>query len=251
TLELAWGTRIDQAMADVREKLDRVELPTTAARPLVLRYDPSQEPIMRLALRGTEGRVLTPADLATLREVADRIVKRELEKLPGVAAVDLHGGEEDEVLVEIDPWRLWALELSADDVIAALQRDNVNRPGGALTERDNRYLIRTIHEAKTPEEFGDVIVRSSDGAELRLREIATIRRAPIVRGVLGLVAGAEAVELAGYGEGVGNCVDVARRVEAQLASLPLPPGLEVIVSSSQAEFVEAAVNDVRDAALQG
>jgi hydrophobic/amphiphilic exporter-1 (mainly G- bacteria), HAE1 family len=88
-LDFEWGTRIDQAMADVREKLDRVTLPLTATRPIVLRYDPSQEPIMRLALRGPDrgNGSSSREEMAHLRELADRVVKRELEKLPGVAAV--------------------------------------------------------------------------------------------------------------------------------------------------------------------
>src|SRR5690349_5853059 len=72
-LDFAWGTPMDQAMAEVREKLDRVTLPTTAARPILLRYDPSQEPIMRLALRPAAGSevALSIEDLAVLREAAD------------------------------------------------------------------------------------------------------------------------------------------------------------------------------------
>lgn len=254
-LDFAWGTRIDQAMADVREKLDRVDLPTTASRPIVLRYDPSAEPIMRLALRpvpdADRTRDVSPADLAVLREAADETVKRELEKLAGVAAVEIHGGEEEEILVELDPDRLSALGITSDQVVAALQADNVNRPGGAITQRDDRYLIRTLHESVTPSELGEVIVRSSEGAELRLRDIADVRRAPREREELSLVGGVEAVELAVYREGDANIVAAAKRVQAALPGLPLAPGHEVVVLSNQAEFIESAIEEVRDATLMG
>lgn len=249
-LEFEWGTRIDQAMADVREKLDRVRLPTTASRPLVLRYDPSQEPIMRLALRGPGGDPRRE-ELAQLRELADRVVKRELEKLPGVAAVQLHGGEEDEVLVELDPSRLAALGVGTEEVVGAIQRDNINRPGGAVSERDDRYLIRTLHESRTPEELEQVIVRSEGGAELRVGDIATVRRAPIDREELSLVEGTEAIELAVFREGDANIVAAAGRVEADLDRLPLPPGHEVVVLSSQAGFIESAVDEVLANTLVG
>jgi hydrophobic/amphiphilic exporter-1 (mainly G- bacteria), HAE1 family len=254
-LDFEWGTRIDQAMADVREKLDRVTLPLTASRPVVLRYDPSQEPIMRLALRGP-GSASSREELAHLRELADRVVKRELEKLPGVAAVQLHGGELDEVLVEVDPERLAALAITTEDVVAAIRRDNVNRPGGAVSERENRYLVRTLHESRTPEELEQIIIRSEGGAELRLRDVARVRRAPVDREELSLVAdrdGAdvEAVELAVYREGDANIVAAAERVEANLEHLPLPPGHEVVVLSSQAGFIRSAVDEVRSNTLVG
>ena len=257
-LDFEWGTRIDQAMADVREKLDRVTLPLTASRPIVLRYDPSQEPIMRLALRGPDrgAQGSTREELAALRELADRVVKRELEKLPGVAAVQLHGGELDEVLVEVDPERLAALGVTTEEVVAAIRRDNVNRPGGAVSERENRYLVRTLHESRTPEELGLIIVRSQGGAELRVRDVARVRRAPIDREELSLVGGrdgseSEAVELAVYREGDANIVAAAERVEANLGRLPLPPGHQVVVLSSQAGFIRSAVEEVRSNTLVG
>ncbi|HLS91889.1 MAG TPA: efflux RND transporter permease subunit, partial [Microbacterium sp.] len=201
-LDFAWGTRIDTAMAEVREKLDRAVLPPEATRPLVLRFDPSQEPILRLALHpaGSTG-TLAATDLTTLRHVADTTVQRALEKLPGVAAVQIYGGEEHEVLVELDPERLAALAIDAEEVVAAIQRDNVNDPGGALTDRKNRYLIRTVHEAKSAADIAGVIVRARGDARLRVRDVATVRLAPREAEVLSLVDERDAIELAIYREG--------------------------------------------------
>lgn len=248
-LDFAWGTAMDTAMADVREKLDRVNLPTTADRPIVLRYDPAQEPIMRLAL--VAGELAETSDLASLRHHADRQVKRSLEKLEGVAAVALHGGEDDEVLVELDPRRLAAFRMSSADVVAAIQSDNVNRPGGALTEQGSRYLIRTVHEAKTPAALGETILRSEAGSELRLRDVARIRRAPAELQELSLVGGRPAVELSVHREGDANTVAVANRVLADKDKLQLAPGYSVVVLSNQAKFIEAAVREVRDNTLVG
>jgi len=252
-LDFAWGTPMDRAMADVREKLDRVELPTTAQRPVLLRYDPSQEPIIRLALRRADddGVNLTQEDLARMRDVADRHVKRELEKIIGVAAAELHGGELDEVLVELDPARLAALGLTAAQVVDAIRRDNVNVPGGAVTEREDRYLVRTLHEARAPEEIGDVIVRSSGGRELRVRDVAKTRRVPLEREELALVDGREAVELAVFREGDANLVAVAHQVLDALPTLRLPGGFEIVVLANNAEFIESAIDEVESNALVG
>jgi HAE1 family hydrophobic/amphiphilic exporter-1 len=252
-LDFAWGTTVDHAMAEVREKLDRVRLPQGADRPLVLRYDPAQEPIVRLALRDKGGGAdLTDADLATLRDAADRYVKRELEKLPGVAAVELHGGQEDEVLVELDPSRLAAHGLETAQIVAALRADNVNRPGGAVTERDSRFLVRTLHEARTPEQVADIIIRTGQaGGILRLRDIAKVRRAPKEREELTLVDGREAIELAVFREGDANIVAVSHAIADALPRLPLAPGHEVVMLSNRAQFVESAIAEVRDNTLVG
>lgn len=245
-LDFGWGTDMDRGLDDVREKLDRVVLPTGVQRPVVLRYDPAQEPILRLALVTGE-----PLRAAELWEIADRRVKRALEKIPGVAAVQVHGGDREEVRVELDPLRLAALRVTAEEVALAIRRDNVNRPGGALSEQKTRYLLRTVHEARTPAELEDVVVRSEDGAELRLREVATIRRAPVEREELALVGGREAVELALYREGDANTVAVSRAVQAALPDLRLGPGLKVVVLSDQAAFIESAIREVQENTLFG
>ncbi|MGB1013270.1 MAG: efflux RND transporter permease subunit [Nannocystaceae bacterium] len=280
-LDFAWGTGMDRAMDDVREKLDRIVQPQGAERPVVLRYDPSQEPILRLALvanhasdsetAAAQARAQTSAgtgdedgsskrttDLALLRRHAELQVKRSLEKVPGVAAVQLHGGDEEEVLVELDPARLAALRVTDDEIITAIQTDNINRPGGALTQRRDRYLIRTVHEARTPEQIGEIIVRSINGAELRVRDLATVRRAPKEREELSLLGGSEAVELAVYREGDANTVAVANEVVAAVEQagagnglITLPEGESLEVLSNQAAFIESAIREVRDNTLLG
>jgi HAE1 family hydrophobic/amphiphilic exporter-1 len=250
-LDFAWGTPMDQAMADVREKLDRVGLPVTAGRPLLLRYDPSQDPIMRLALRQVGESTPSPEDLAVLRRIADETVKRDLEKIAGVAAVEVHGGELEEVSVELDAQRLAAVGVTAAEVVAALQRNNVNRPGGAVDERDDRYLVRTVHEARTPEALADIVVRSTPGGELRIRDVARVSRRPIERDELALVGASEAIELAVYREGDANLVAVARDVNAAIPRLRLARGYEVVVLANNAEFIESSIDEVVSNTLVG
>jgi multidrug efflux pump subunit AcrB len=245
-LDFGWGTDMDRGLDDVREKLDRVVLPTGVQRPVVLRYDPSQEPILRLALVSREQ--VRPAELW---ELADRQVKRALEKIPGVAAVQIHGGDKEEIRVELDPDKLAALRVTADEVAQAIRRDNVNSPGGALSEQKSRYLLRTVHEARTPEELEDVVIRSQSGAELRLRDVAEVARVPVEREELALVGGAEAVELAVYREGDANTVAVSRAVQAALPELRLGSGQKVLVLSDQAAFIESAIAEVQSNTLVG
>ena len=253
-LDFAWGTSIDAAMANVREKLDRVRLPIESERPIVLRYDPAQEPILRLALV-VDGQGPRP-DFKALRDLADEDVKQLLEKLDGVAAVQLHGGDEEEVIVELDPERLAAFGVDASEVVAAIGADNVNRPGGGLTEDNNRYLIRTIHEAKTPAELGEIIIREGAGSGgrmtggvLRLRDLtsqAGIGRAAVEREEVSLVGRTEAIELAVFREGDANTVRVAAAVLERVEQLrkQLPEGHRLVVLSNQARFIDAAITEV-------
>ncbi|WP_181198422.1 efflux RND transporter permease subunit [Enhygromyxa salina] len=253
-LDFAWGTTIDDAMADVREKLDRVRLPTQAEQPIVLRYDPSQEPILRLALvaETADGNL----DFRQLRDLADEDIKQTLEKLDGVAAVQLHGGDEEEVVVELDPDRLAALGVDAAEVVTAIGADNINRPGGGLTDDGNRYLIRTVHEAKTPAELGEIIIREDAGVEggaLRLRELSVdpgdgrgIRRSALEREEVSLVGQEEAIELAVFREADANTVRVADKVLERVEQLSkqLPEGHRLVVLSNQARFIDAAIMEV-------
>ncbi|HVI03067.1 MAG TPA: efflux RND transporter permease subunit, partial [Enhygromyxa sp.] len=260
-LDFAWGTSIDDAMADVREKLDRVRLPTDSERPIVLRYDPAQEPILRMALV-----VDHEVDFKALRDLADEDIKQALEKLDGVAAVQLHGGDEEEVVVELDPDRLAAFGIDASEVVAAIGADNINRPGGGLTEDNNRYLIRTVHEAKEPEQLGAIIIRdasSENGGELRLRDLVArdslisgkpaIGRVAIEREEFSLVGRAEAIELAVFREGDANTVRVAEAVLERVEQMrkQLPEGHRLVVLSNQASFIDAAIDEVASNTLIG
>src|SRR5687768_13110183 len=99
TVEFGWGRDMDFAAIDVREKLDVLRLPEAAEAPVLLRFDPSSDPVMRLYLRGVD-------DLFELREIAEEVVEKDLESTPGVAAIEVRGGYEDEIEIVVDEGRL-------------------------------------------------------------------------------------------------------------------------------------------------
>ena len=109
TLEFGWGRNMDFASIDVREKLDRVVLPREATRPVVLRFDPNNDPVQRLYMTGD-------VDLRRLRYVAEEIVKKDLESTDGVAAIKVNGGLEEEIQVRVDEGKLSLLGLTIQDV---------------------------------------------------------------------------------------------------------------------------------------
>ena len=161
-LEFAWGTDMDQATLDVRDKMESLNLPLEAAPPVLLRFNPSTEPILRIALaaKGTadagEGEVIR--QLTELRRYADDDLKKKLEPVEGVAAVKVGGGLEDEIQVDIDQQRLAQLNLPIDTVIQRLGQENVNVSGGRLEEGSQRYLVRTVNQFASVEEMRDMLV---------------------------------------------------------------------------------------------
>lgn len=208
-LELEWGTDMGDAGQAVRERIGLVPLPDGVTRPLVLRYDPNLDPIVRIALTAEdEGE----AALARLRRIADEEVKPVLETLSGVAAVKVRGGLEREVRVELDEGLLHARGLSTAAVVQRLQDENVNLSGGSLLEGQTEYLIRTIAELDRAEDLALLPIRTPSGAVVTLSEVGTVRVVAKDRDVVGRIDGHEAVEIAIYREADANVVAVSQKV---------------------------------------
>jgi HAE1 family hydrophobic/amphiphilic exporter-1 len=255
TLEFVWGTDMDLAGIDVREKLDVLQLPLEAKRPLLLRFDPSSEPVMRLAfLDKAEGaRVETVDRLKSLRRFADDRLKPDLEAVEGSAAVKVSGGYEDEVQVFVDQQKLAQLGLSIDTVTRRIRAENVNLSGGRLEQGTQRFLVRTLNEFETIGQMADAIIATRDGQPVYLRDVAQVTRGYKDREAITRVDGREAIELAVYKEGDANTVQLADAVRARLETIgkTLPEGTEIRPVYDQSKFIAAAISEVKSAALIG
>lgn len=246
SLEFAWGSDMSSLAMDVREKLDRLVLPEGTEDPLVLRFDPSLEPIARLALTG-------PDELTDIRNLAERKLKPDLETIRGVAAAQLRGGLEEEIRVEIDQERLSALGLPLSAVQDVLGASNINLPGGTLRGSDRQFLIRTLNELDSVAEIAALIVQEQDGRTVKLGDVAHVFRGAKERQEITRVDGKECVELAIYKEGDANTVGVSKALGERLTEWngKLPKGYALAVLFEQARFIEQAVDGVRDATVIG
>ena len=258
TIEFLWGTDMDIAGVDVREKLDVLMLPIEAGRPMLLRFDPSSEPIVRIGLldnsgAGNETAATSEARLKALRRLAEDRIKTDLEAQEGTAAVKVSGGLEDEIQIRLDQQKLSQLDLSIDQVAARIRAENVNLSGGRLEEGNQRFLVRTLNEFQSVDEFRDAIIGYVSDRPVYLRDIATIERGYKDREAITRVRGRESVELAVYKEGDANTVQVARRVDRRVEALKesLPDNIELVKIYDQSTFISSAVNDVRVAAVLG
>ncbi len=245
-LEFEWDEPMDFAALDVREKLGLVELPREADVPRVLRYDPSLDPILRLAFRGDR-----PLD--ELRQLAERWIKPRLEAVEGVAAAKVRGGLDPEIQVEADEDRLATLGLTLDDFARALQAENVNLPGGTLKDWGAVYLVRTFHEFDDLHEIRRTVVREGPAGRVRVEDVADVRRRHRDRDEITRADGREAVEIALHREGSANTVRAAAAIREELLALgrEMPKGLELVVLTDLSDYISDAIGEVWSAAIFG
>ena len=257
TIEFLWGTNMDVAGVDVREKLDILTLPLEAERPLLLRFDPSSEPIVRLGLMFGEDSSKpgesAEARLKLLRRLAEDSIKTELEAEEGTAAVKVSGGLEDEIQIRVDQQKLSQLGLNIEQIASRIRAENVNLSGGRLEEGNQRFLVRTLNEFQSVDEFRGAIVATVADRPVYLGDVATVERGHKEREAITRVKGRESVELAVYKEGDANTVQVARRIDQRINRIreSLPDDIELIKIHDQSTFISSAVNDVRIAAILG
>ncbi len=270
-LRFGWNADLDLALLEVREQIDRLgdALPDAAERPVVLRVDPSERPIMMIALRGALAgpEDAPPArtaaneqvdersgwqDLAQLRQVGREVVARRLEQLSGVARVRVTGGHERQVDVRLDPDRMARHDLGVDDVANALQRANAALPGGTIRRGPFRYAVEVSGEFESPDDVAQTIVTHAGATPIRLSDVATVRPAVEERRGLVRLDGREALLLLVERTPDANTVRTAADVREALGPLESElTGVRLDVVVDESVFVEAAIGGVTQAVLLG
>lgn len=274
-LEFTWGTNMDFTNLDVIAKLDALQLPLDAKKPVTLRFDPTLDPVIRYALYFDKESVENATDedipidyasvsepidsgdaiteLKQLRIIADELLKKNLESSDGVAAVKISGGLEEEIQVNLDQRRLAYLNIPIESITQILGAENVNLSGGRLEEGTQQYLVRTLNEFKSIEQIQNVVVYTSNSNTVYLKDIAEVTQAYKEREAITRLNGMEAVEIAIYKEGDGNTVAVAEVVEERIARIQetLPEGMKLEKVYDQSIFISSAVNEVRNAGIIG
>ncbi len=220
-LEFAWDTPMSDAVQETLEKLDLVLLPDAAERPLILRFDPGLDPVLELSLSGEGERFEGDEGLRRLRRLAELQVKRALEPIDGVAAVRVRGGLEEEIHVLLDAQSLQRSRLSVQQVIDRLGQENINVAGGTLKEGRTEYMVRTVNEYVNLEQIRNTVVASVEGREVRIGDLAEVRRSNRDREIQTRTGGQESVQLDVYKEADANMVALADRVRSRVGELDL------------------------------
>ena len=211
---------------------------------------------MRLSLSVAadgKGAAANEAELKQLRRFADDELKKRLEPTPGVAAVKVGGGLEDQIDVEIDQQRLQQVNLNVADVTKRLADENVNVSGGRIENGSQRYLVRTVNQFGNLDEMRNLLIKVDSGVPVRLKDVAEVRQGYKEREGVVRVDGHEAIELAVYKEGDANTVSVAGAVKKQLEKLKtiLPTNAKLDTIDDQSIFIQSSLDDVRNDAIIG
>ncbi len=247
--EFEWGTDMDFASFDTREKVDQVieRLPDEAERPFIVKMDPQTVfPIMYLNVTGMD-------DMRELRKFTDDVIKRDLEKVEGVAAIDVYGGLEREIQVLIDRDRLAAYGISVQEIERAIKAENLNIPGGHIELGQREFTVRTLGEFKRAEEIENVTVAIKDGVPIRLRDIAQVRDTHKEIRQYSRYNLKPSVTLVVRKESGANAVEVAHAMRKAVAELNtrLPGNVRVQESYASADYIERALHNMYGVAEEG
>lgn len=240
---------LQQATQDIRDAISatRQDLPAEMEEPLFRRFDPADRPIITLALTSD---VLTPAQLTRL---ADPGITRELRAVAGIANVEVSGGVERELTVELDPMRLQAAGVTVPQVVSALQTQNlavpVGRIGGSLDER----TIRLKGRLEGPDDFAQMVVSQRGGQLVRLSDVAVVKDGTQEARTLALFNGRDAVGIditktKGY-----STTAVSEQLIAKVDELipTLPKGVEIKVVKNSGVRVTNSVTNVQQTLVEG
>ncbi|NIM15288.1 MAG: AcrB/AcrD/AcrF family protein [Candidatus Aminicenantes bacterium] len=208
-LEFNWNTNLDRSAQEIREKLDQVFLDPAVEKPLILRYDPSLDPVLRIG-------IVSDISLTDLRVIVEDEIARELEALTGVAAARVKGGYEKEILIKLDEKQLAATKIPFDQITNRLRQENVNLAGGNIKEGETEYIVRTLNEFRSVNEIGDIIITKRGDVPMRLKDIAQIFYSHKERTVITRVNKLESIEVDIFKEADANIVEVSNRVKHRL-----------------------------------
>ncbi|MEX0893023.1 MAG: efflux RND transporter permease subunit [Gemmatimonadota bacterium] len=262
TVRFAWGTDMDFASLNVREKLDgiRASLPAgVEGRPIMLRTDPRSDPILSISASGEE------MDLWALKDLSETVFRRRLEQIDGVAQASVTGGLEREIQVTVDPVRLAGYGLTVQDVAARVAAANAPSASAIVRHGNFDFSLRTLGELVAVPEIEDVVVAirptssqnvpgnapRPDGRVL-LRDVATVVDGFRERETIARYNGSESVGILVFKEPRANTVRVTETVNQALDELRAQyPAVELDVAASQAEFVAGAINNLKQQMLLG
>ena len=231
TLEFNQGTNMDEAMNNVRDKLDMVAnyLPTNATTPVLFKFGSEDMPIMILSVTADES-------MNGLYKILDEQVVTELERVDGVGTVGVNGIPEREVHVYCDPYKLEAYGLTIEGISSVIAAENSNTPAGSIDIGSDTYSLRVQKEFTDASQMKDLVVGSSNGAAIYLKDVAEVRDTVQERTQETYTNGKKGGSIVIQKQSGGNSVDIARAVKAKLpeieSKLPSDVKIGTIVDSS-------------------
>jgi HAE1 family hydrophobic/amphiphilic exporter-1 len=239
---------ISEAVEEVREKAAGAvrRMPPNVLPPVVRKADPDSDPVVTMALSGD-------ASVRELTEVADKIVRRGLETVDGVAAVNISGGRKRQINIMLDLNKLNGYNLTAQDVERAIRSENIEAPGGRIIRGPQELGVRTMGRVEEVEQFNNIIIKNVNGVPIRIRDVGYAEDGMAERRSFAYYQGKPAVLLDVQRQTGTNTVKVVDDVVAKVADInrQLPPGLKLNVIKETATYIKNSVHSLEEHLVLG
>ena len=247
-LEFDFGTNLDAATNDIRDKLDRVKrsLPDDADTPLIRIFNSSSMPIMRLAVRGDR-------DLGELRYIAENRIEDRLSQVEGVGDVSTYGGQVQAVQVELEQNRLDAYGITIASIKSSLSKQNMELGGGDIEGSTKEYLVRTTGEFKNVEEIAQAVVAVRGGTPIHLYDLGKVYMGHKDKTSIASVNGEPGVYVSIQRATGANIVQVADGLYKKIEELKdyLPEDINLIIIRDDSTEIRDTLSELKTTMLQG
>ena len=243
TLEFEFGINPKLAANEVREKVAgvRKRLPDQIDEPVVQRFDITAQSIVYFSLASdTRSR-------GEIRKLAIDVVKDELQRMDGVAQVDVFGATDREIQIYIDPKKIESYNISFQQIHDAINDQNLNTPGGKVNEKGTELTVRTMGKYKSIDDIKNTIVANQQGRLIPLKDVVTIEDGWAEERVYARTNGTPSVIIAVQKQSGTNTVDVAERVIKSMEHIKtnlLPPDIKVSIVRDSSKYIRSSVEDV-------
>jgi HAE1 family hydrophobic/amphiphilic exporter-1 len=240
TVEFYLERNVDLAAQDVRDKVAAVRnrLPKDAEAPVIEKISPEDQPIIWIAVSGERS-------IKDLTHYADKVLKRDIEKIPGVGSVTISGGRTRQVRLWLDRKKMQNAALTSSDVKYALGFEHKEVPGGRIENSRTEYIVKTKGEYETPAEFNDMVLAYRHGALIKLKDIGQAEDGLEDQRSITRFDGKTAVGVSVKRQSGENTVAVAERVKAAVAKMVPPQGVKLDVTFDQSKYIRRSIEDVQ------
>lgn len=233
------GTDMDEAMVDLRGRIDRVKgfLPEDANAPMTMTIDVDAMPVMTVGLKG--------ADLAELQAIAEDDIQPALERIDGVASVDIAGGYENEIAIDTNADRLAGYGLSVSYIAQMLAAENVALPAGEVQSGDQSFSVRADGEFSSVSDIANTLIPLPTGGTVRLSEVADVYVAPKEQTAIAKIGGEPCITISVNKQSDTNTLQVAERAKDALNEVTaLQPTLDWSLLMDQSDMINMTVDSV-------
>ncbi|MBU3648485.1 MAG: efflux RND transporter permease subunit, partial [Limnohabitans sp.] len=248
TVNFVLSRDADSAAADVRDKVSRVRqrLPQGIDEPVIAKVEADAFPVIWLSFSADTLNVLQ------LTDYANRIAKPMMQTAPGASDVRVYGERKYAMRIWLDPDRLAAYKLTTQDVEDALRRSNVEVPAGRIESKLREFNVTAATDLQTPNEFRQVVIKSVNGIQVRIGDVARVEQGPQSERTSTRLNGKEAITLGVIRNATANPLDLSAAVRNMIPKIKenLPPGVEIEVANDNSVFIDRSIKAVYQTILE-